>query len=84
MQVAMKEYNVKFILFSEIPIVTSFYLFPYCDPLANTIAYKNSDHLVEEEQKYALSVKQEEKLLTFSNIKFTRGFINREFMHTKS
>ena len=58
MQSAMKEYNIKFILFSEIPIDTSYYLFPQCDPLAsiNTCKQKKSDHLVEEEQKYALSM----------------------------
>ena len=56
MQIAMKEYNVKFIVFSDIPIDVSFYLFPQCDSRENIISYKNSDHLVEEEQKYALSV----------------------------
>jgi hypothetical protein len=50
MQIAMKEYNIKFILFSETPIDSGFYLFPQCDPLAKINTYKKSDHLVEEEQ----------------------------------
>ena len=56
MQIAMKEYNNKFIIFSEIPTDISFYIFPQCDSLANVISHKKSDHLVEEEQKYASSV----------------------------
>lgn len=84
MQIAMKEYNIKFIVFSETPIDTSFYLFPQCDLLPNIISYKKSDHLVEEEQKNALSVSSEDRLFTLCNIKFTHGYNTKDYLLKKS